>query len=92
MPEQPMPVPGGVNVTPVARGLFLQMLLDREIKGIETYGTTLQTHNGRDPVQDAMEEVIDCWQYLVQIHLEREALVAENARLRAEIAELRGAP
>lgn len=83
--EQPRPQRGGLDVTPVARGLFLQMLLERELKGIETYGTTLQTENGRDAVQDALEEAIDLWQYLVQISLERDAL---RARLWAAEAEL----
>lgn len=88
MTIQPPPVPGVVDVTPVARGLFLTMLLDREIKGIEQYGTTLQTHNGRDANRDALEELIDAFQYVVQLRLEREALTDENAALRARVAEL----
>ncbi len=90
MSEQPLPTPGTVDVTPVARGLFLTMLLNREAKGIESYGTTLQTHNGRDCLRDLLEELIDAWQYTVQARLEREALISEVARLRAENAELRG--
>lgn len=85
MSDQPMPVAGTEDVTPVARGLFLTMLLEREVKGIETYGRSLQTHNGRDALRDLMEELIDGWQYAVQASLEREALIAENARLRAEL-------
>ena len=91
MNDQPMPNAGGINVTPVARGAFLEMLLQREIRGIETYGTSLQTHNGRDAVRDAMEEAVDLWQYLVQIMLEREALISENAALKAEVIRWQGA-
>ena len=91
MTDQPMPTPGRIDVTPVARGAFLQMLLYREIKGIETYGTSLQTNNGRDALQDALEEACDLWQYLIQALLERNELVEENARLRAEVAALRKA-
>lgn len=85
MTEQPMPTPGGINVTPVARRLFVDMLDAREAKGIATYGTTLQTDNGRDAIQDALEEACDLWQYLIQALLERNALVSENERLRAEL-------
>lgn len=92
MTDQPMPSPGAVDVTPVARGLFLTMLLDREVKGIQTYGTTLQAFNGRDAVRDALEEVVDAFQYLVQIQIEHEALTAENAMLRARVAELETQP
>lgn len=91
MSEQPMPTAGGIDVTPVARATFLRMLLDREVRGIETYGTTLQTFNGRDAVRDALEELIDAWQYLVQISLELDEIRAENVQLRAEIATLSNA-
>ncbi len=90
--SQPLPKPGGINVTPVARGAFLALLAEREEQGIATYGMSLQTDNGRDAIQDAMEEAVDLWQYLVQICLERNALIAENARLRDEVSRLGGTP
>ena len=90
-PEQQMPKPGSQDVTPVARDLFNAMLADRERKGIETYGTTLQAHNGRDAVRDAMEECIDLWQYLVQIRMERDAWKASAERADGRVAALREA-
>jgi hypothetical protein len=38
----------------------------RYLFGFETYGTPLQTFNGRDALQDAMEEALDACQYLYQ--------------------------
>lgn len=92
MADQPMPKVGTVDVTPIARAEFLRMLLDREAKGLATYGTRLQTNNGRNVFGDLLEELIDAWQYSIQALLEHADLTAENARLRAEIAELRGQP
>lgn len=69
--EQPQPKKGGQDVTPVVREMFLDLLAARERKGIETYGTTLQTHNGRDPLKDALDELIDAVQYVVQAIMER---------------------
>lgn len=88
MTIQPLPTPGAVNVTPIARGLFLTMLLDREIKGIEQYGRSLETFNGRNAIRDALEEVVDAFQYLTQIQLEHDALITERDVLRARVAEL----
>lgn len=88
MAEQPMPTTGGQNVTPIARSLFWTLLKRREARGVETYGTTLQTHNGRNPYQDAMEEAIDLWQYLVQAKLEHDDLCNAIATLRTEIERL----
>jgi hypothetical protein len=79
--EQPMPMGGGTPVTPIAREMFLRMLVEREAKGIETYGRSLTANNGRDAVQDALEEACDLFQYLVQIGI-------ENKTLRARLAEL----
>lgn len=90
MTDQPMPIPGKQNVTPIARKMFVGILDAQEQKGIATYGTTLQTHNGRDALLDGMQEAVDLFQYLVQAKLERDELRIEVARLRAEIAELRG--
>jgi transcriptional regulator with XRE-family HTH domain len=87
-----LPATGRVNVTPVAREGFLAMLRQRERKGIKTYGTTLQTHNGRDALQDLLEELVDAWRYAQQSRIEWDDLIAENARLRADLAELRGTP
>ncbi len=71
--DQPPPRPGRSDVTPVAREMFLTMLAHQEAKGIATYGTTLQTHNGRDPLLDALAEMVDALQYLVQAYMERES-------------------
>jgi hypothetical protein len=88
MTDQSMPNGGGAAGTPVARELFLTMLLEREQRGIATYGRSLHAHNGRDAIRDALEELIDCWQYLVQARIERDARLAEIARLDDEIASL----
>lgn len=90
MTDQPMPTPGQQDVTPIARRMFVGILDAQEQKGIATYGTTLQTFNGRDALLDAMQEAVDLFQYVVQARIEMAALKEENARLRAEVAELRG--
>lgn len=68
MTEQPMPKPGRAGVTDAV----IEDLRRREQKGIETYGTTLQTHNGRNALQDAYEEVLDLAQYLKQHLMEQD--------------------
>jgi len=80
MPQE-NPTPGKDRVTPYAREQFNTMLDDAERRGIETYGTTLETHNGRDAIKDAKEEAIDLWQYLCQIELENQALRARIERV-----------
>ena len=85
MSEQPAPKPGRQDVTPIAQGSFIALLKQREQKGIATYGTSLQAENGRDAIQDAMEECVDLWQYLVQLMLEVDAMRSENKRLRLEL-------
>ena len=46
---------------------------ERNAKGIETYGRTLTTFNGRDALRDAREEVLDTYVYLTQLAMEIEA-------------------
>ena len=72
--NQAMPKPGAQNVAPYARSEFVRMLDERERKGVETYGTTLQTFNGRDAIRDLKEELIDAFQYACQIELELQTL------------------
>ena len=79
--QQPMPTPGSANVTPVAVETFLRILAQQTAKGAATYGTELQANNGRNAVQDALEEAVDLFQYLVQIKMEMAALSRRNADL-----------
>jgi hypothetical protein len=43
---------------------------DRDLLGIKKYGTSLETHNGRDPNVDAQEELLDAFQYITQAFAE----------------------
>jgi hypothetical protein len=71
---QDNPLPGEKAVTPQARVEFIRMLAEREKQGIATYGRSLETFNGRDALRDIKEELIDAWQYLIQLEMERDAL------------------
>lgn len=46
------------------------MLEQRNQQGIETYGTSLHTQNGRDALQDLVEELADAYMYVTQLRLE----------------------
>lgn len=70
---QPMPKPGKESVTEAV----MADLRAREQKGIATYGTTLQTHNGRDALQGAYEEALDLAQYLKQAIMERDGVTRD---------------
>lgn len=50
-----------------------KLLKDREKQGIKTYGMSLQPFNGRDALQDALEEAMDLVVYLTQVKIERDA-------------------
>jgi hypothetical protein len=92
MSTQPMPTAGKDDVTPVAESVFLDMLDGRRRKGLEVYQSPLRTFNGRNPFQDAMEEAVDLWQYLIQARMEHDDLEAEIGRLRALVISLGGTP
>lgn len=49
---------------------LLPLMQARHELGIERYGVGLQPHNGRDAVQDALEEALDLLVYLEQSRLE----------------------
>jgi hypothetical protein len=82
-----MPEEEQVAVTPIAKARFNEMIDEREQVGIKKYGQSLMTHNGRDALLDAEEEVLDLWQYLNQARLERDQLLREIAQLKARLGE-----
>jgi hypothetical protein len=49
----------------------ISVIRQREIKGWQTYGRALTAHDGRDTLQDAIEEAADLLQYLVKLREER---------------------
>lgn len=82
--DQPLPVP---NDQPDIQTMVMFDLAVRRETGISRYGTALQAFNGRDGLRDAYEEAMDLTVYLRQVLEEHHALTAENARLRAELAQ-----
>lgn len=69
MPE-PAPIPNdNVHITDEV----ISDLKKRKEFGLAKYGTYLQPFNGRNPLQDAYEEVLDLAQYLKQALLEQQA-------------------
>lgn len=45
-------------------------LISRQEIGLETYGTPLQSYNGRDAFADALQELLDLCNYLKQLMME----------------------
>jgi len=64
----PEPIP---NKNPPVLDFVLKDLIGRGEHGLQTYGTKLQPDNGRNPLQDAYEEVLDLCLYLKQALLEQ---------------------
>ena len=60
--------PGHKDIEAKVRA-FLESRLDR---GEKTYGTRLYTHNGRNALKDAKEELADAVLYLMQAKMEAE--------------------
>ena len=65
--KEPMPIKGKVDILP----LVVSDLCKRDKIGTVKYGTTLQSHNGRDPLIDAYQEALDLCMYLRQTICER---------------------
>jgi hypothetical protein len=95
--DQPLPTEGQENVQDalIARILSSPRLgaganelavkiMQRRKLGVERYGRPLQTFNGRDAVQDLLDELLDGATYAMQIKMEREAT---QARIDAALAE-----
>ena len=74
--RQPAPTGDGVDVTeslialPVVGDELAQDFARRSLKGRLEYGTSLKTHNGRNAVVDAYQELLDAAVYLHQRWLE----------------------
>lgn len=74
--EQPMPRPEGRGELVFPRALescggsLYRAIRVREAIGLERYGQSLRTHNGRDALRDAREELADAYVYLTQCLLE----------------------
>lgn len=77
--RQSDPVPGKQLVTQAV----ITDLQERERVGIQRYGRTLETFNGREALLDAYEEVLDLAQYIKQVLMEDDAIRAENEKLRS---------
>lgn len=67
--EQPEPKP---NELPAVWDLVMADMRARDAKGVQTYRTRLQPHNGRDALRDALEEALDLCAYLRQAIYERD--------------------
>lgn len=85
--DQPLPTAGRECV----QDALIAQIEERKQLGIERYGRPLETHNGRDAVQDALEEAIDLAVYLKQVELEMCDLRAERDRLAAALDDQRRA-
>lgn len=69
MGEQPLPT-ASVRSRPVFPALLADIQA-RNLKGVETYGSDLLTHNGRDSLRDLYEEILDAAVYCKQLMMER---------------------
>ena len=65
--KEPMPIKGKEDILP----LVIADLRERDKIGTVKYGTTLQSHNGRDSLMDAYQEALDLCMYLRQAICER---------------------
>lgn len=63
--DQPSPAPGRPGRS--IQGLVRKDLAEREQVGTERYGTPLQAFNGRDPLVDLYQEILDAACYLRQM-------------------------
>lgn len=57
-------------IWPLAGAKYNEISQEQYTKGMERYGVELTTFNGRNPFQDAMEELVDLSQYMTQMNQE----------------------
>lgn len=70
--EGDQPLPTGDADAPNIHELVMADLGNRMQLGIKRYGQPLKPHNGRDPLRDAYEELLDGAAYLRQAMFERD--------------------
>lgn len=81
MIEQPRPTP---NDQPCAQDELIDLIRRRKQLGIERYGVGLQVDNGRDVVQDALEEALDLSIYLMSVSITRNLVAKVLKHVRDE--------
>jgi hypothetical protein len=69
---------GSVTIVPLAEHYeptsgvrAMEAILERTRRGVATYGHPLRPYNGRDSLQDAVEECADLLQYLLNAQAEK---------------------
>ncbi len=65
--DQPAPKPGGYPV----QAVLIEAIRQRMEFGLKKYGRPLETDNGRDPLLDMWEEMMDMISYFTQYVLEQ---------------------
>lgn len=93
---EPAPMPGREDVAPhlLRRLLFnvdspevaYRLVQERAAFGRQKYGTPLQTHNGRDAVEDARQEAGDLMLYIQQAKMEGRDLATLRPLVRVLVA------
>lgn len=80
LPKQPAPTTSALSEDVTEK--LVAMIRERQAKGVRTYGQpSLYTFNGRNAVQDALEETLDKAQYLLQWSDERLKMIESMERV-----------
>ncbi len=66
------PTPTHIPGEPSTHDLLMAEIEKRKALGLSRYGTILQAGNGRDALQDMLDELIDACVYLIQLKRERD--------------------
>ena len=69
--DESQPMPTASEESQSVQDALIRMIEERRRVGVKRYGTALMTHNGRDALQDALEEAVDLATYLMQMVMER---------------------
>lgn len=75
--SQPDPDQRDDDGRPHIADLVVADMIERKAIGVSRYGVPLRPHNGRDPLQDLYEELLDACNYVKQRLVEDEE--ARNA-------------